>query len=110
MAAATSAVSQIFTPFILPSRHYSSIPHLRNPSRRPVKLLSVATQNVRKTGNKNGSFWEILQPHREVLGPNHRDSEKMHLQRRVSVKSAGTESGPTSLNLQSTVFEISLGS
>ncbi|KAL8063906.1 hypothetical protein ABFX02_01G056300 [Erythranthe guttata] len=111
---AAASASAIFTPFFLPIRHRSRIPHF-SPVQKPRKIsskLSPFSSNSSQTPRSynNGRSSESPKPS-HFLGPNSGfplvDPQIIHSQRRVSVKSNESETGLTSAtSLQSTVVKL----
>ncbi|KAL9177403.1 hypothetical protein ABFS82_01G055900 [Erythranthe guttata] len=110
---AAASASAIFTPFFLPIRHRSRIPHF-SPVQKPRKIsskLSPFSSNSSQTPRSynNGRSSESPKPS-HFLGPNSGfplvDPQIIHSQRRVSVKSNESETGLTSAtSLQSTFLK-----
>ncbi|KAL0312401.1 UNVERIFIED_CONTAM: Plastidal glycolate/glycerate translocator 1, chloroplastic [Sesamum radiatum] len=104
--AATSAISQIFTPFVLlPNRHCSRVSHF-NPGKKPrkisSKLFTVAANSGGIRMNRNGQPTHVVGLNSGLLLVDH---QEMGSRRRVYVKSTGSESGLTS-SAGSTVVKL----
>ncbi|KAL8536446.1 hypothetical protein ACS0TY_011888 [Phlomoides rotata] len=105
---AASAIPQIFTPFLIPNCHRLRMPHFnqgKNPRKISSKLLAVASDCGVEMSSKNGSSLQISRPNSRFLLA---DPQKLQSKRRVSVKSAESQSGLTSGGLQSTVTVLKL--
>ncbi|KAL0324147.1 UNVERIFIED_CONTAM: Plastidal glycolate/glycerate translocator 1, chloroplastic [Sesamum calycinum] len=95
--AATSAISQIFTPFVLlPYRHCSRVSHF-NPGKKSrkisSKLFTVAANSGGIRMSRNGQPTHVVGLNSGLLLVDH---QEMGSRRRVYVKSAGSASGLTS--------------